>query len=408
MNLKKFEAETEEKAIAFAKEELGENVLILNIKRIKPKGFFAFFKKSTYEVTAAYESKPLVPIESEAEKQRILSDSNGKSAVLQAAKKELKNKSKEREAQNKLKEKDDKISELSEKLDETEKKLKEVMVHLSSKPAGRKQKYKNSLLQFFYDRLTAQGVAPDIADEILEELEKNEENTDLDINCIVKVVYNKIIKMLKQGEVLRFEKKDGDFAKNVVFIGPTGVGKTTTIAKLSSDFIINKNANTAFITADTYRIAAVEQLKTYAEILNSDVKVVYTPEDLGEEIINLRAINDFVFIDTAGRSHKNSDNINELKEFIDAVEDPIIYLVLSVTTKYEDLINIIETYDKFTDFSLIFTKLDESSTLGSMVNICHLTGKSISYVTSGQNVPDDFEILKPEKIAKTLLGSMYE
>lgn len=411
MKLKKFEALTEEKAISLAKDELGEDALILNIKNIKPKGFFAFLKKPYYEVTAAYEDKPFIPIESEEEKNKLLGVDNSKNAILEVAKKELANKAKDKNAgafDENIKEKDAKINELSEKLDETERRLREVMVHLASKPTNRKQKYNNSLLQFFYDRLVNQGILADIAEDILEKVEKNEDNVDLDINFIVKMVYNEIIGMLKVGNELDITDKSDEYAKNVVFIGPTGVGKTTTIAKLSSDFIINKSSKVGFITADTYRIAAVEQLKTYAEILSSDVAVVYTPEDLKEEITNMRMINDVIFIDTAGRSHKNKENIMEIKALLKEIPNPVVYLVLSMTTKYEDLLNIIETYSEFADFELIFTKLDESATIGAMVNICCLTDKKIAYVTSGQNVPDDFEILKPEKIAKTLLGSMYE
>ena len=174
---------------------------------------------------------------------------------------------------------------------------------------------------------------------------------------------------------------------------------------MSSHFFLKKKLIFFFIPADTYRIAAVEQLKTYADILNSEVGVVYSNEDVVEKINEFKVVNDVIFIDTAGRSHKNSDNLTELKSFLEAIPGAEIYLVLSITTKYEDLLSVIESYSKITHFKIIFTKLDETSALGSVLNICYETGKEISYATDGQNVPDDIDIIKPERIARELLGS---
>jgi len=188
------------------------------------------------------------------------------------------------------------------------------------------------------------------------------------------------------------------------FMGPTGVGKTTTIAKLTSDFILNYNLRLGLITADTYRIAAVEQLKTYAEILSVEVGVVYSTKDFIECIGRLTAKYDMILVDTAGRSHKNSENLTELSELLAACPAAEKHLVLSLTTKCDDLLQIIEAYSDIADFDIIFTKLDETQELGSILNICHLTQKRISYVTNGQNVPDDISIVEPEKIARALLG----
>ncbi len=267
---------------------------------------------------------------------------------------------------------------------------------VSSRSFEGSRQYDNTMLQFFYERLVSQGVLPEIADILLQDIENIEDLDNLDINLIVKVVYNRIIKILGEPQILKVHKTERNYAKNVVFIGPTGVGKTTTIAKLSSQFIFKDKLNVGFITADTYRIAAVEQLKTYADILNSEV---------GEKINEFKVVNDVIFIDTAGRSHKNSDNLTELKSFLEAIPGAEIYLVLSITTKYEDLLSVIESYSKITHFKIIFTKLDETSALGSVLNICYETGKEISYATDGQNVPDDIDIIKPERIARELLGS---
>lgn len=394
MKMKKYEAKTEQEAIEMVKNELGLNAEILNIKRIQPRGLFSFFRKPRVEVTAAYEDKPIQ--KEEVKKAEPTTSEFNKKMIEKSAQD-----SKKIASQQKT------INELEKKLNDTEGLLEQVMHKLtvSAYSYNGTRKYDNTMLQFFYEKLTAQGVLPHIVEFLLENIENIEDLDNLDINLIVKIVYNRIIKILGEPKTLVVEKRGKSFAKNVVFIGPTGVGKTTTIAKLSSQFIFKDKLNVGFITADTYRIAAVEQLKTYADILNSEVGVVYNSEDVIEKINEFKIVNDVIFIDTAGRSHKNSENLNELKSFLDVIPDAEIYLVLSITTKYEDLLSIIEAYSKIADFRIIFTKLDETSCLGSVLNVCYETGREISYATDGQNVPDDIEVIKPEKIAKDLLGS---
>ncbi len=397
MKMKKFEAVTEQQAIEMVKNELGMDAVILNIKKIQPRGLFSFFRKPRVEVTAAYEDKPIANKDNIQEEKTKNEGADFNKKILEKSNQDTKKIEKQRQT----------INELEKKLSDTEVLLEQVMLKLSvsSHHVNSSRKYDNAMLQFFYEKLTLQGVSPKISEVLLEDIENIEDLDNLDINLIVKVVYNRIINILGEPKILRVEKRGKSYAKNVVFIGPTGVGKTTTIAKISSQFIFKDHLNVGFITADTYRIAAVEQLKTYADILDSEVGVVYNSEDVVEKINEFKVVNDVIFIDTAGRSHKNSENLNELKSFLDVIPDPIIYLVLSVTTKYEDLLNIIDAYSKIADFRIIFTKLDETSCLGSVLNICYETGKEISYATNGQNVPDDIDVIKPEEIAKDLLGS---
>jgi flagellar biosynthesis protein FlhF len=200
----------------------------------------------------------------------------------------------------------------------------------------------------------------------------------------------------------------GDKAKVIFFIGPTGVGKTTTIAKIASSFKIEKEAKVAFITADTYRIAAVEQLNTYASIIDCPVSVVYSVEDMNRSLSEYKDY-DLILVDTAGRSHKAEAQMDELKAFIAEVaqrEDEFdfeCYLTLSMTTKYKDLRNIADKYDDV-DWAVIFTKLDETCSLGNILNVRMLTDRQLSYTTSGQNVPDDIEVINEQGVAKQLLG----
>lgn len=401
MKLKKYEASTEQEAIRMVKDELGLDALILNVKRVKPKGLFALFKKPYVEITAAYEDKPFIKIEDIKDNEEVKTENINKSENESNFDQLLTDNTKNEEHE-KI------INNLENKLSETEDMLNKFIGQLSelSTNPQEKNKYDNPKLQFFYNMLISQGVTVEISDKLLENIDEIDDFDKLDINLIVKIVYNRIINILGEPVTISFDK-DSKFAKNIVFIGPTGVGKTTTIAKLSSNFMINEGARVGFITADTYRIAAIEQLKIYADILGSDVGIVYNVEDMKEQIDMRKVVNDLIFIDTAGRSHKNIENFEELEQLLNAIPDPEIYLVLSITTRYEDLLSIIAAYSQIADFRIIFTKLDETTSIGSILNISYITGKEISYISDGQNAPDDIDIFSPEKIAKALLGSMY-
>ncbi len=399
MKIKKFEARTEKDAIEKVKNELGPDALILNIKTIQPRGFFAIFRKPTVEVTAAFEEK-----QQNHGKKRAKKDPSSEVAATKEETEEsvgvdfFKNLEKDKTIVNQQ----ELISSLEQKVRSQEELLQKIAprLMLSNHSLGEVEKYDNKMLQLFYDSLVEQGVTKEIAEKLLEEASQIEP----DINLIVKIVYNTIINVIGEATPIDFE---GDFQNEprvINFIGPTGVGKTTTIAKLTSHIVLNKNMRVGLITADTYRIAAVEQLKTYAEILGLDVGVVFNASDLVSVMEEMHGEKDFILVDTAGRSHKNADSLEELYELLEVNPSSENFLVLSVTTRYEDLINIVKTYESVADFKIIFTKLDETQFYGSILNICYLTGKKVSYITTGQNVPEDIEVLQPEKIAKALLG----
>ncbi len=171
-----------------------------------------------------------------------------------------------------------------------------------------------------------------------------------------------------------------------------------------------RKARIALLTADTYRVAAVEQLRTYASILDIPLDVIYSEEDLRDGIERLKEC-DLIFVDTAGRSHKNVEQCDELFHLIETVDEidgfeKEICLVLSVTTKFRDLEKICDTYSKLGSYRIIFTKLDETSALGNILNIAILTDGKISYTTYGQNVPDDINLIDVQSIAKSLLGGV--
>ena len=160
------------------------------------------------------------------------------------------------------------------------------------------------------------------------------------------------------------------------------------------------------LTADTYRIAAAEQLRTYANILEIPFRVIYSTDEVEQALKDFNDY-DYILIDTAGHSHQNENQKETMNGFIHSVDELAekeVFLVLSATTKYRDLVNIADAYTKMTDYKLIFTKLDETTTLGNLLNLKLHTGAALSYVTCGQNVPDDIESFNPQKTVKLLLG----
>ncbi len=189
----------------------------------------------------------------------------------------------------------------------------------------------------------------------------------------------------------------------VLFVGPTGVGKTTTLAKLSAIFTLNHHARVGIITTDTYRIAAVEQLKTYAEILDVPLTVVYAPEDVGEAL-NEHRERDIVFIDTAGKSPNDPTLETEILTLLKYSEADEVHLVLSSTTSFTGCLNIINTYSFLRDYKLLFTKMDETPTWGMLLNLKFLTERNISYMAAGQTVPDDIEVFDARKVISRLMG----
>ncbi len=190
----------------------------------------------------------------------------------------------------------------------------------------------------------------------------------------------------------------------VALIGPTGVGKTTTIAKLAAKLQLEEKRKVGLITIDTYRIAAIDQLKKYADIIRSPLKVVGSAEDLREAVASMSDC-DFVLIDTAGRSPKDTLKLSELKTFLEAASPDEVHLVLSTTVSRECAELAIERFADVRVDKLIFTKLDEARHVGNVLNVVRAVKKSLSYVTTGQDVPADIEVAKGRRIAQMILGN---
>ncbi len=434
MIIKKFQGATETDAIMAAKDEFGSNAVVMNIKTVKPKGIFKLFRKGYVEVTAALEENAATSATS-ATVDRSRAD-KGKTLHVQTASVADSGSDMGDEDSKAIEEKLQKLQAILEKqVISKEKAQTDIFVGGSNIQGGSVYNGYNSTygniggmgiyneeaaqettasdntdmknipcLKLVYNKLIDNDVDEMYANQIIGEVERSL-SKEAPIDSVLAAAYQRIV--LKLGEPVAIEAGEG---KKIVFlVGPTGVGKTTTIAKLASSLKLNKKAKIALMTSDTYRIAAVEQLNTYANILEVPITVLYTENEVNDEIEKLKDY-DIILVDTAGRSHKDSEQCAEVLKFYNAVDsertgfEKSVYLVLSASTKYSDLVRITKVYESLGDYNIIFTKLDETFEYGNIINIAMHTGKSISYTTFGQNVPDDIDVIDVQNIAKQLLG----
>lgn len=413
MIIKKYLAKTETQAIEMAKEDLGSNAVVMNIKKISPKGLAKLFMKGKVEVTAAidenveYRSAEKNVAKETVETPRfipdIVADDNAEAGKTDSIEEKLNSLQKMLEKQMTEKEDSQSTTEVeqkqkvsfSEKKEEAEKK---------EEPVSKEEYKARACKDLIRKQMRQSEVEDEQIDAIMKEIDESLPK-DAALDQILAAMYQKIILMLGQPYTLDQKQENKKETKYVFFLGSTGVGKTTTIAKIASKLKLEKNKKVILATADTYRIAAVEQLKTYANILSVPLKVIYTPEELGEMKEEMEDY-DICLIDTAGCSHRNKEQLKDIQKLLEQI--PItsreVYLVLNAATKYRDLKEIADVYKELTDYSIIFTKLDETSSAGVMLNMRLYTKRPLSYVTWGQNVPDDIGKVDAQKIAKKLLG----
>jgi flagellar biosynthesis protein FlhF len=191
--------------------------------------------------------------------------------------------------------------------------------------------------------------------------------------------------------------------KVIALVGPTGVGKTTTLAKLAANFRLREGAKIGLVTVDTYRIAAVEQLRTYAEIIDLPMRVVTTPVEMRQAMAELSGL-DLVLVDTAGRSPKDEVQIRELKAFLDEARADEIHLVLSLASSIKTLEAAAANFQPIGLTSLVLTKLDEALGAGTLLNVARRLKTPVSYLTTGQDVPEDIEPAHKTRMARLILG----
>jgi len=343
-------------AIAQAKGVLGRDAIILHTRKFRKGGIFGFFSKEEVEVTAAIDTS-LATIPHQKAVEPCVEDV--------AVQSELAN-----------------MRNLLEKV-------------ISKIPQGSEH---SPIL----DLLTNNDIDIHIAEQIIKDLPVDYMKFEAGSSELKQLILAQIQTCFQSVEGIKVPEKG---RKVVAFFGPTGVGKTTTIAKLAAKFAIQEGYQIALITADTYRISAVEQLKTYSDIMGIPIHVVYAADEL-KEVLDTNQDKQLILIDTAGRSPHNNDQLDELKNLLqidDAIEK---YLVLSATTKYKDALDIVKNFSVCVPHKVIFTKIDETRNIGTVVNLLYQSPMSLSYMTNGQNVPDDIELVDPNKLTQLILRDL--
>lgn len=243
------------------------------------------------------------------------------------------------------------------------------------------------------------GLVESSVHALLEKLKSSEKPSDSegDIRGLLKESLESAIKC--SGPIRL--KKNG--TKIVALVGPTGVGKTTTIAKLAALYTIGRKAKIALVTIDTFRVGAVEQLKTYSRIMGVPLEVASTPKEL-EKALAAHTDKDLILIDTVGRSPKDKETIEGLRSMLDSSFAIETHLCVAATTRERELRGIVESFGALPLSRLLFTKLDESSSFGSIVNLQIENKLPLSYFTRGQRVPEDIEPASGKKVAELILG----
>lgn len=364
MRVKKIIASTMPEAMAIVRRELGSEAIILHSKEVRNKGFLGVFRKNKIEVVAGLDNELPIREESPAMKgvPSMASDSEGGKVL-------------------------EEIQSLKKLLER-------------SRADDFTKKYELAFQQI-YEHLLDQEVSLPVAEEIMEAAiaHKSGAVDGKDALNSVRYAINERLAAISDPGI--------DEDRQVIqFVGPTGVGKTTTIAKIAAKLQLENKKRIAFITTDTYRIAAVEQLKVYARILNIPVEVAYSIDDYRRAVQKFSSF-DFILVDTAGRNFRDPKYIKELKEEFDH-ESLQTYLVLSISTKQKDIQEVFEQFRKVSVRKVIFTKLDETKQYGSILNIALENNMKLAFLTDGQDVPDNLVPAEAEIISELLLGEYNE
>ena len=376
MQVKRYHANDMQQAMDMVIKELGSDAVILNSRKVRKKGLKNLFRKPILEVMVAYD-----PAAVPAVKKLNIAPST--------------------ESIDRLpKSKPSSVSQ--EQLDRLDKRINSIDTMLSSfmdkfSYVKREVTYDypedlQVLLQGMIDSQVTEELAHSLAKEADQLLRKQPDTSALEI------LEHLVLEKLGRPEPILHKK----FTQKVILVlGPTGIGKTTTIVKLAADFSVKQKKKVGIINTDTFRIGAQEQLQTYADILGIPLQMIYRADEL-ENALEAMADRDMIFVDTAGKSPGDEQQREDILEIMRILKPEDVLFCLSATTGFAATKEIIDTYGFIDDYKLLVTKLDETKFRGTLLNLCWFTKKPLTYVTTGQNVPDDIEIVDVESIAKQI------
>lgn len=438
MLVKTFQAATVAEALRQVKAELGPDAMILSTKKERQGGILGFFSKQVVKVTAAIDPHrpappPPPPVRERPERERTAKEEFENSMLAPLAR-ELRELRERVEVMSRRDEELRKQMAESAKAPEDTEKSAEAGINLNNIPRHDLEEIKKLLLATLSRgqdggekpvqwpvpgsveshavqqpeepveeqsplarELERQGIASDAMEKILATMDTLplEQRTE-HVSSRLGTVFGRLIRF---AGTLRLKK---NAPRIIALVGPTGVGKTTTTAKLAAMYALNRGNKVALITMDIFRVGAVEQLKTYTKIMGIPLEVASTPKEL-ERAVDRHSDCDLILIDTAGRSHKDVEKLEEMKGFLSGPVQAEVYLCLAATTKDRELEVILKRFSAFEINKVVFTKLDECESFGCIVNLLLKANLQIAYFTTGQRVPEDIEVATSEKLAELIL-----
>ena len=439
MLVKTFQAASIPAALRMVKAELGPDAMILATKKEQTGGVFGFFSKQVYLVTAAVDpirktvpqAAPPTPTEREAPPRERTAREEMENSMLAPLARELKDLRAKVETLSRREAETREDVKSSDGVGTNE--LQDGGINLKNIPRSDLEEIKKLLLATLtksqeggvsdvqWPMITAEG-KPDgqPGGELLPEdsplvraltysgvsTERTKQIVDT-LNTLpsqgggqsVKARLTETLgRLVKFAGTLKLKKGS---PRIIALVGPTGVGKTTTTAKLAAMYALNRGHKVALITMDIFRVGAVEQLKTYSRIMGVPLEVASTPKEL-EKAVEKHSECDLILIDTAGRSHKDKDKLDEMKNYLENKIPMEVYLCLSATTKDRELEEILSRFKIFQVSKVVFTKIDESESFGNMVNLLMKSNLQLAYFSTGQRVPEDIEIATPARLAEMI------
>lgn len=401
MRVKRYIVNALPEAVSMIRTELGKDAVILNTKEIKVGGFMGMFRKKKMEVIAAIESNQANPPSQpqrntnpqvDAAVEKILQTAQRAPAAAATAVMEP-------SVAQPIKENPARVEREQFIIDEI-RDLREYMVKLSKHQSSNHAM--NEHLILLKDHLIDQEMDAEWIERLVQSIidKQAEERVELTGELVWGMAEAQLEEWLRPYEGSGISSN----ARVVHFVGPTGVGKTTTIAKLAAEQTIKNGRKVGFITSDTYRIAAVDQLRTYANILNVPIEVVFSQMDLPRAFKQL-AEQELIYMDTAGRNFRSELHVSEVNSLLQTTEPSETILVLSMTGKTRDMAAVADQFSKYGVRKVLFTKLDETSVYGAIFNLIMNFELLPTYLASGQTVPDDIERFQVRPYVQKLLRS---
>ncbi len=390
-------------ALAQVKRELGADAVILHTRTYRQGGVLGFGARPVVEITASDEVRPAARRPSP--RRRVLERTYGAAApphdhapqpaeALATATAVAEPPSPSPEARY--------DAQLSDEL----KQLRQLVQRVARNTAGNAQPAMPEALQRHYLHLLEEDVADELADQIADKVQSAE--GEQDATAVRKAIRAEIARLIPVDKAPATTTRHADGRPHTIaLVGPTGVGKTTTLAKLAANFRLRDKRKVGMVTLDTYRIAAVDQLKTYAQIIGVPLHVARSPLEVTEALRQC-ADCDVVLIDTAGRSQRDDGKLTELRAMLEAAQPHETHLVLSGAASEGVLMQACDRFGAMGVDRVIFTKLDEAVSFGVLLNVMTRVNKQLSYVTTGQDVPNDIERGHSRRLAELILGKDSE